>query len=1159
MNFGIACNGLFLDSDWQREIVKPIRHHASQALLLLWGLLCVPRLEAATFGLAAWGAGTNNSGTAQNYNQSVIPAGITNAVKISAGGFHNLAAVTSGRVAAWGYNDRSQTNVVAGLADAWAVAGGYWHSVALRSNGTAAAWGYSAYNQTTVSSSATSLVAVAAGWYHNLAVRTNGTVVAWGAGTSITAAPILGQSIVPSGLTNVIAVAAGGYHSLALKRDGTVVAWGAGTNTSGTSFNKGQSIVPTDLSNVVAIAAGASNSLALKSDGTVVGWGDNSYGQTNVPPGLSNVVGIACGGSTCAALKGDGALVLWGDNTYGQAAIPEGKTNIVAVSLGVAHTLILTNNGEPSIYRTTAPQSIYSGEMARFEATVISSIPVTYQWLCHETNIANATNSVLTIPDAQPSDSGIYRLMVTSALETNISSVMPLAVFTSPPLVLKQPANVTTFAGNPISFAPSIAGSLPMTYQWTFNGANLPGATNATLSFFAYPFNAGTYSLLLSNSFGTNMTTSAALMVKEVAAWGAGTNNTGTPPKNGQSIVPANVTDVIAVAGGVYHSLALHSDGTVTPWGRSQYGEATIQPTATNLVAISAGLNHSIGLRSDGTAMVWGNNTYGQNVMPPWATNLIAIAAGWNNNLALRRDGRVSAWGNSTGIYFEGGPDDLSNIVAIAAGAFLGAALRNDGTVTCWEYYTNKSLTYYRPPADLDHVIAIAAGGSNCLALKADGTVVGWGKIPALTNVPPGLSNVARISCGIDHALAVKRDGTVVMWGSNTNGQTDLPAGLANVAAIAAGGYHTIAALNTGPITFLQHPRSLMIYDGEALEFSVAALGASPIHYQWQINGGDIPGATNAAYSLSTAGLTNSGDYQLILVNDFGAVTSSIAKAQVLPWAPQISSPSSDALIAVSSNMNLVATAYGLPPLTYLWNLNGATVATTTNGMVTITNIQFGMEGLYEVVVTNLYGKATGQVAVLTAVDIARAVNATNLTFINAGQTNWYVQMTETHDRKAAISSPHSTRTVKLQTTVTGPGTLTFWWQSLGSEAVFSIDGAKVYSLVLVAWQSKNIHIPAGSHLLEWSVVADFKGSEVDLDEITFTPDVALTGIQVGPGGAALQLNGFSGHGNIIIYGSTNLVNWQPIFTNPPDMGPLDYLDLAAPNQPARFYRAAEE
>src|SRR5215475_3789290 len=61
------------------------------------------------------------------------------------------------------------------------------------------------------------------------------------------------------------------------------------------------------------------------------------------------------------------------------------------------------------------------------------------------------------------------------------------------------------------------------------------------------------------------------------------------------------------------------------------------------------------------------------------------------------------------------------------------------------------------------------------------------------------------------------------------------------------------------------------------------------------------------------------------------------------------------------------------------------------------------------------------------------ALNATNLTWTTSGtggSFGWSAESTTTHDGVSAAGSGtvFTSRTSTLQTTVTGPGTLSFWW-----------------------------------------------------------------------------------------------------------------------------------
>jgi hypothetical protein len=271
-----------------------------------------------------------------------------------------------------------------------------------------------------------------------------------------------------------------------------------------------------------------------------------------------------------------------------------------------------------------------------------------------------------------------------------------------------------------------------------------------------------------------------------VVAWGS--------DFNGQSSVPAGLSNVTAIAGGESQSLALKSDGTVVAWGcvGFDFGQCSIPDGLSNVTAIAASGLHNLALKNDGTVVSWGHHDFGQTSVPAGLSNVTAIATGYSHSLALKSDGTVVAWGynfaEQTSV-----PAGLSNVTAIEGGYYHSLVLKSDGTVVAWgdDEYGQTSV-----PAGLSNVTAIAAGYYHNLALKSDGTVVAWGDDEyGQTSVPAGLSNVTAIAGGYGHSLALKSDGTVVAWGcvNFDFGQCNLPPGLSNVTAIAAGGDHSLA------------------------------------------------------------------------------------------------------------------------------------------------------------------------------------------------------------------------------------------------------------------------------------------------------------------------------------------------------------------------------
>ena len=79
-------------------------------------------------------------------------------------------------------------------------------------------------------------------------------------------------------------------------------------------------------------------------------------------------------------------------------------------------------------------------------------------------------------------------------------------------------------------------------------------------------------------------------------------------------------------------------------------------------------------------------------------------------------------------------------------------------------------------------------------------------------------------------------------------------------------------------------PVSQTVAQGGTVNFSVGANGTAPLGYQWRLNGINLTGATNATLTVTSAQLTNMGDYTVIVSNPGASVTS--APANLLVFAP---------------------------------------------------------------------------------------------------------------------------------------------------------------------------------------------------------------------------------------------------------------------------------
>jgi len=76
---------------------------------------------------------------------------------------------------------------------------------------------------------------------------------------------------------------------------------------------------------------------------------------------------------------------------------------------------------------------------------------------------------------------------------------------------------------------------------------------------------------------------------------------------------------------------------------------------------------------------------------------------------------------------------------------------------------------------------------------------------------------------------------------------------------------------------------SRVVDAGNAVSFSVTASGTTPFTYRWQFNGSPIAGATASTLTLSTAQLSNAGNYICVVTNSLGSVTSRVMSLTVYP------------------------------------------------------------------------------------------------------------------------------------------------------------------------------------------------------------------------------------------------------------------------------------
>ena len=398
--------------------------------------------------------------------------------------------------------------------------------------------------------------------------------------------------------------------------------------------------------------------------------------------------------------------------------------------------------------------------------------------------------------------------------------------------------NLTQETGTLVGASNNRTGNLQYGGDWTME------STGQDIEFIYFTKSIEYYKYLLDPS------NSSYIILKDGTVWSAGHNDydqlglgtTWPTDVNASFFRQTNMSNVVAISAGNITSLALLHDGTVWSAGFNSYAQLGLgttwpsnknvsffrQTNMSNVVAISAGSYHSLVLLNNGTVWSAGRSQNGQlglgttlstndNVSFFRQTNMsnvVAISAGYTHSLALLKDGTVWSAGDN---YFDQlglgmtWPTDvnasffrqtnMSNVVAISAGATHSLALLKDRTVwsaggndsdqlglgTTWPTYENAS--FFRQ-TNMSNVVAISAEWNHSLALLKDRTVwsagdnsydqLGLGTTwPTYENASffrqTNMSNVINLpdtTTRTNISPILKSDGTLYTIGNNMNGES---------------------------------------------------------------------------------------------------------------------------------------------------------------------------------------------------------------------------------------------------------------------------------------------------------------------------------------------------------------------------------------------------
>jgi len=257
----------------------------------------------------------------------------------------------------------------------------------------------------------------------------------------------------------------------------------------------------------------------------------------------------------------------------------------------------------------------------------------------------------------------------------------------------------------------------------------------------------------------------------------------------------------------------------------------------------------------------------------------------------------------------------------------------------------------------------------------------GYGTAPSVSfpgGGGTGAAGVTSVSNGILTSITITNPGygystapSVVVGPPNgfIFGATNSVLNITNAGAGDAGSYYVVVSSSSGTITsdvaaltilyppaISNQPQDDLVHAYNPASFNVTATGTPPLSYQWTFGGSNVLNATDSTLTIANAQQSNLGQYQVIITNTYGSITSSIANLYMYPY---LEMPFSGAVTYWGQTNVLSVGAWGSGNLSFQWYLDGVPIPEATASNLVLSGIQFTNAGSYSVVVSNSHGSVT--------------------------------------------------------------------------------------------------------------------------------------------------------------------------------------------------------
>jgi autotransporter-associated beta strand protein len=854
--------------------------------------------------------------------------------------------------------------------------------------------------------------------------------------------------------------------------------------------------------------------------------------------------------------------------------------------------ILFVGNVAPIIVSGPSSQTVIAGNSASFAVSVVGNPIPALQWQTNGVDVSGATTSSLTLNNVPYAFDGMTVSLIASNVAGVVTNSATLTVIVTP-VITPQPTNLVANVGDSVSLISGATGVPAPTFQWYKNGVAISGQTGSTLTFAsAQGSNNGSYYLVATNTAGVATSSVVTLIVNSVTlapitlspsngATGicvdtplyisfndsVSTVNAGkiriydaaSPATPVDTLDMSSNTVVVNANVGVYNVQSRNVAGTA-------YRALPVMIISSNVGEIfpHAGVlttNHTYYVTIDSGVFQDSGGAYFSGLTNTTAWQFTTKATGPANptNLIVAADGTGDFSTVQGALDFLPASSATPRIINIRNGVYTEIVYINSKTnitligqnrdQTLITYPNNDPLnagTALRPSfrasgADLALVNltltnSTPKGGSQAEALRTDGKRIILLDVRLASFQDTILMNNVGDLVYIRDSL-IQGD-TDFIWGGSTSFITNC-----EIRTLTSGTQVTQARTTnpTNGFSFVgcQITRSNASITGCGFGRDLGFTDNNVAFINCVV-GDHISGWLNADARDWEYGLTNSigqpTNYNGVqLTNGDSRLTLALSATNWLyGWnpllAPIVLTNPTSLSVAGGASASFSVVAVGLSSPSYQWIKDGSPVSDATNATLVIASAHAGDAGSYTVVVSNEVGTATSSAATLTVGNTAPTLNPISDQSIIAGQTL---------NIPAVASDPDvPTQTLNFSllagpTNATiDPGTGVFTWRPLipqaGATYLVTVKAADNGSPSLSATQSFNVTVTAPA---QPGVSSSFSGGLIT---------VSVTG-DSGP--------------DYAVQASTNLFDWQTIFTTNSPALPFNYTDPATAAYPVRFYR----